>query len=153
MHRRSILMTLFAATGAAFASATSARAQAARTEPTAPDKAKVVYHLTDLDKVSFVLRNIRNHFNGMGGPDKVTIALVVHGPALKAFHTKSANPEHVRQVRELKNVGVEFAACGKMMEVQNVALKDLLPGFIELDQSGVVRLAELQAQGYVYLRL
>jgi hypothetical protein len=42
---------------------------------------------------------------------------------------------------------------GKMMEVQNVALKDLLPGFIELDQSGVVRLAELQAQGYVYLRL
>ena len=60
-------------------------------------------------------------------------------------------PRH--QVRELKTVGVEFAACGKMMEVQNVALKDLLPGFIELDQSGVVRLAELQAQGYVYLRL
>ena len=152
MHRRSILASLFAATGAALASATTARAEPARAEPAAPDKAKVVYHLTDLDKVSFVLRNIRNHFNGMGGPDKVTIALVVHGPALKAFHTKSANPEHVRQVRELKTVGVEFAACGKMMEVQNVALKDLLPGFIELDQSGVVRLAELQSQGYLYLR-
>ena len=153
MHRRSILASLFAATGAALASATTARAEPARAEPAAPDKAKVVYHLTDLDKVSFVLRNIRNHFTGMGGPDKVTIALVVHGPALKAFHTKSANPEHMRQVRELKTVGVEFAACGKMMEVQYVALKDLLPGFIELDQSGVVRLAELQAQGYVYLRL
>ena len=89
----------------------------------------------------------------LGGPDKVTVALVVHGPALKAFHAKSANPEHVRQIRELARVGVEFAACGKMMAVQNVALKDLVPGFLELEQGGVVRLAELQSQGYVYLRL
>jgi hypothetical protein len=148
MDRRSILASLFAATGAVFASSTAARAN-----PITPDKAKVVYHLTDLDKVSFVLRNIRNHFEGVGGPDKVTVSLVVHGPALKAFHAKSANPEHVRQIRELARVGVEFAACGKMMAVQNVALKDLVPGFIELEQGGVVRLAELQSQGYVYLRL
>jgi uncharacterized protein len=39
------------------------------------------------------------------------------------------------------------------MAVQNVVLKDLVPGFIELEQGGVVRLAELQSQGYVYLRL
>jgi uncharacterized protein len=148
MDRRSILASLFAATGAVFASTASARAN-----PPAPDKAKVVYHLTDLDKVSFVLRNIRNHFDGMGGPDKVTVALVVHGPALKAFHAKSAKPEHVRHMRELAQAGVAFAACGKMMAVQKVALKDLVPGFVELEQGGVVRLAELQSQGYVYLRL
>jgi intracellular sulfur oxidation DsrE/DsrF family protein len=148
MDRRSIVTSLFAATGAVFASATGARAN-----PIVPDKAKVVYHLTDLDKVSFVLRNIRNHFDGMGGPDKVTVVLVVHGPALKAFHTASANPEHVRRMHELAKAGVEFAACGMMMAVQKVALKDLLPGFVELEQGGVVRLAELQSQGYVYLRL
>jgi intracellular sulfur oxidation DsrE/DsrF family protein len=147
MHRRNILASLFAATGAAFASTTSARAN-----PAHPDKAKVVYHVTDLDKVGFVLGNIHNHFDGMGGPENVTIALVVHGPALKAFHAASANPEHVRRVGELAKAGVAFAACGKTMTSQKVALKDLLPGFIGLEQGGVVRIAELQSQGYVYLR-
>ena len=53
----------------------------------------MVYHLNDLDKVSFVLGNIQNHFDGVGGPDNVTIALVIHGQALKAFHAASANPD------------------------------------------------------------
>jgi intracellular sulfur oxidation DsrE/DsrF family protein len=35
---------------------------------------------------------------------------------------------------------------------QKVTLKDLLPGFVSLEQGGVVRIAELQSQGYVYLR-
>jgi intracellular sulfur oxidation DsrE/DsrF family protein len=38
------------------------------------------------------------------------------------------------------------------MKSQNVALKDLLPGFIRADRGGVVRIAELQSQGYLYLR-
>jgi intracellular sulfur oxidation DsrE/DsrF family protein len=31
-------------------------------------------------------------------------------------------------------------------------LKDLVPGFVSADRGGVVRLAELQAKGYAYLR-
>jgi intracellular sulfur oxidation DsrE/DsrF family protein len=38
------------------------------------------------------------------------------------------------------------------MRGQNVTLKDLLPGFAVAEHGGVVRIAELQAQGYVYLR-
>jgi len=38
------------------------------------------------------------------------------------------------------------------MKSQNVALEDLLPGFISADKGGVVRIAELQSQGYLYLR-
>jgi intracellular sulfur oxidation DsrE/DsrF family protein len=91
---------------------------------------KVVYHLCDLDKVAFVLGNIRNHFEGMGGADKVTIALVVHGPALKAFHSKSANAELARRVGEFSMAGLELNACGNTMKAQKVTLKDLLPGFI-----------------------
>ena len=63
-----------------------------RAEAATPDQSKVAYHLSDLDKVDFVLGNIRNHYNGMGGPDKVTIALVIHGPALKAFHLSAPRP-------------------------------------------------------------
>jgi len=115
-------------------------------------KLKVVYHLNDLDKVNFVIGNIENHFDGVGGPDNVTIALVVHGQALWAFHASSANPDLSRRVGQFSKAGLELAACGNTMKSQNVALKDLLPGFISADRGGVVRIAELQSQGYLYLR-
>jgi intracellular sulfur oxidation DsrE/DsrF family protein len=38
------------------------------------------------------------------------------------------------------------------MRAQDITLKDLLPGFVAADRGGVVRIAELQAQGYIYLR-
>jgi intracellular sulfur oxidation DsrE/DsrF family protein len=38
------------------------------------------------------------------------------------------------------------------MEAQNITLSDLLPGFVAADKGGVVRIAELQSQGYVYLK-
>jgi len=47
---------------------------------------------------------------------------------------------------------VELSACGNTMRAQNVTLKNLLPGFVSAEQGGVVRLAELQAEGYAYRR-
>jgi len=148
--RRGLFRAALASVGAALAFGTTP-ARAETTAP-APDKRKVVYHLADLDKVVFVLGNIQNHFDGMGGPDKVTIALVAHGPALKAFHAASANPDVTQRVARYVGAGVQFAACGKTMKAQEVTLKDLLPGFVAAEEGGVVRLAELQSQGYVYLR-
>ena len=147
MHRRHLFRTAFATLGAVFAGAAVSRAQAV-----ASDKSKVVYHLNELDRVLFVLGNIENHFEGVGGPDKVTIALVVHGPALKAFHAASASSDVKGRLAGFAKSGVELAACGNTMKSQNVAEKDLLPGFVKLDRGGVVRIAELQSQGYVYLR-
>lgn len=148
MLRRNILTAALGSAGAIFgAAAGTTRANAAT-----PDKSKVVYHLSDLDKVAFVLGNIRHHYDGMGGADKVTIALVVHGPALKAFHAGSANPDVVKRAGEFSKAGLALHACGNTMKLQHVTLKDLLPGFVAADQGGVVRLAELQSQGYVYLR-
>jgi intracellular sulfur oxidation DsrE/DsrF family protein len=119
---------------------------------TPPDASKVVYHLADLDKVEFVLGNIANHFRGMGGTENVTIALVVHGPALKAFHNAGVSPDVSSRTDELSKNGLRLAACINTMRSQNVTLADLLPGFTVADKGGVVRLAELQAQGYIYLR-
>jgi len=148
MHRRNILTAAMASAGAVFSTAFAVR----RAEAATPDAAKVVYHLADLDKVDFVLGNIRNHFGGMGGPDKVTIALVVHGPALKAFHSAEATPDMSKRTDELAKTGLQLNACINTMRAQNVTLTDLLPGFIVADKGGVVRLAELQGQGYAYLR-
>lgn len=148
MHRRNILWGAVSAFGAAFA---ASRASAA-TETPASAKLKVVYHLSDLDKVNFVLGNIQNHIDGVGGPDNVTIALVIHGQALRAFHSASANPDISKRVGQFAKAGLEFAVCGNTMKSQNVGLKDLLPGFIAAERGGVVRIAELQSQGYLYLR-
>jgi len=125
---------------------------AERAQAAVPDFSKVVYHLSDLDKVDFVLGNIRNHFNGMGGPENVTIALVVHGPALKAFHIAEATPDTSHALDDLRKSGLGLNACINTMRAQNVTLKDLLPGFAVAAKGGVVRLAELQALGYAYLR-
>jgi uncharacterized protein len=148
MYRRNILWGAFSALGIAF---TASRVKAA-TEANPPGKLKVVYHLADIDKVHFVLGNMQNHVDGVGGPDNVTLALVVHGPALRAFHAESANWDIAHRVGVFTKVGIELDACNNTMISQNITLKDLLPGFISAEKGGVVRLAELQSQGYIYLR-
>lgn len=143
-----MLAAIFGSTGALVSAAFAAK----RANAATPDAAKVVYHLDELDKVDFVLGNIANHYKGMGGPDKVTIALVVHGPALKAFHAAGASPDMTRRAAEMTKSGLQLNACVNTMRAQNVALKDLLPGFVIADKGGVVRIAELQSQGFAYLR-
>lgn len=116
------------------------------------DVPRVVYHLADRDKVSFVLGNIDNHIAGMGGPGKVQLALVVHGPALLEFLAHGANADLTRRLRKLAQAGVGLGACGNTLEAQKLDVADLLPGFARIDEGGVVRLATLQAQGWAYLR-
>jgi hypothetical protein len=148
MHRRNMLAAALSSLGAGLIAA------AARAEPTptAPTKLKVVYHLSEFDRVGFVLGNIRNHINGVGGPEHVTLALVVHGPALRAFQSAAANPDISRQIGQFAKTGVELAACGNTMSAMKISTTDLLPGFVSADRGGVVRIAELQSQGYLYLR-
>ena len=89
MHRRNMLWVTFSALGAVVAAASAQ----ATSETNAGGRPRVIYHLSDLDKVAFVLGNIQNHLDGGGGPDRVTIALVVHGPASWVFHASGATPE------------------------------------------------------------
>lgn len=98
------------------------------------------------------LGNIRNHYQGMGGPETVSIALVVIGPALKAFHAALARPDVRQQVAELSKAGLALSACVNTMRASNITVKDLLPGFASAERGGVVLLAELQRQGYAYIR-
>jgi intracellular sulfur oxidation DsrE/DsrF family protein len=129
-------------------------ASSTRAETASPsvDVPKVAYHLADLEKVAFVLGNIRNHIAGMGGHDKVRIALVVHGPALKAFRANAFNVAIKSDLGEVRGAGVELHACRHTMDAQKLTLGDLLPGFVVAEKGAVVKLAELQGQGWAYLR-
>lgn len=146
VSRRGLFARLAAAGAAGAVAFRSSGAQAA------DGVMRVAYHLSDAEKVGFVLGNIDNHIVGAGGPEKIEIVLVVHGPALTAFHQSKANPDIASRLAGISNAGVELDACGNTMDGQKVGLSDLLPGFVRVDQGGVTRLAELQAQGYAYLR-
>ena len=118
----------------------------------AADKMKIVYHVSELEKVPFVLGNMRNHIKGLGGSDKLDMILVVHGPAGKAFHKSKTNPKIEQRVDNLSLDGVKFNMCGNTMRAQKVKISDLLSGFTRHDEGGVVRIAELQSKGYIYIR-
>ncbi len=145
MERRKFFGSLFASGAGLLALGGAARAKGAEVP-------KVAYHLSDLDKVNFVLGNISNHIAGCGGPGDVMIALLVHGSALKAFHAIDAVADVENHLAVLKGEGVNPIACAITMKAQNVELDDLLPGFAVAEKGAVVRLSELQQQGYVYLR-
>lgn len=113
---------------------------------------RVAYHLSDQDRVLFVLGNMQNHVDGTGGPGKADIRLVVHGPALRAFHAISVNANIAELAARLIKEGVGFDACANTMKAQGVKLDDLIDGFIVAEKGGVVRLADLQQDGYAYLR-
>lgn len=121
-------------------------------QSSAGDKQQVVYHVADEEKVMFALNNIRNHIKGVGGKENVEIVLVVHGPGLKAFHEMQAVDKLRETVAMLQGEDVQFNACGNTMRAQQVEVDELIPGFVRVDQGGVVRIAELQQDGYLYIR-
>ncbi|MFC2252147.1 DsrE family protein [Labrys portucalensis] len=113
---------------------------------------RIAYHLADLEKAGFVLGNLRNHVDGMGGPEGVKLAVVVHGPALRAFRADSGNEDFKARFGRLLQEGVAFHACRHTMDGMKLGLSDLLPGFAVAEKGGVVLLAELQSEGWLYLR-
>ena len=151
MDRRNIFKSAIAIGTGIFVAKAVSPTRAATASPSL-DVTKVVYHLADLEKVAFVLGNIRNHIAGMGGHDNVKIALVVHGPALKAFRANTSNIEIKSDLGDVRGAGVELHACRHTMDAQKLTLGDLLPGFVVAEKGAVVKLAELQGQGWAYLR-
>ncbi|MBK5939786.1 DsrE family protein [Halochromatium roseum] len=118
----------------------------------ADDKLDVVYHVSEEDKVGFVLNNIQNHIEGIGGPEKINIVLVSHGPAVKRFHDIEAVNKVRENVAKLQEQGVTFEACANTLTALGFERDELLSGFVIAEKGGVTRIAELQSEGYVYLR-
>ncbi len=118
----------------------------------AAEKLDVVYHVSEAEKVPFVLGNIQNHIDGMGGPENVHIALVAHGPAINAFNDIEATDRVRNTLAKLKDENVDLYMCGNTLKGFNLTLDELLPGFVEVPEGGVTKIAELQSKGYLYIR-
>ncbi|MEO5756494.1 MAG: DsrE family protein [Mesorhizobium sp.] len=144
MRRRDMFRAVLAGTG------TLLGLRAAEAATTQSARLKVAYHLSDLDKINFVLGNIKNHYEGTGG--NVDIVLVVHGPALAGFKSKGISAAVSGRFASLVQQGLDPHACANTMQGMDIGLADLLEGFHAAEKGGVVKLAELQSQGYAYLR-
>lgn len=140
MDRRGVFQGAFVAAAGWFGVAQAAG------EERAP--MKVVYHLSDFDKADFVLHNMRVHYEHAASP--TTLALVVHGPAVRAFHREGSGVTQERFGGLLKR-GMTPYICAVALRGQNMEEKDLTPGF-QVVEAGTVRLAELQRDGYLYIR-
>jgi intracellular sulfur oxidation DsrE/DsrF family protein len=111
----------------------------------------VVYHLSDRERVLFVLGNIENHYKAFA-PGEVTIALVVHGEPLGDFRKVAENERFTQRLLGLVDKGLTPFACANTMEWLKIAPVDLPRGFQVADKGGVVKLAELQQKGFAYIR-
>ena len=118
-------------------------------------KHRIVYQLDDpgVDRTRFVLNNIQNHVRGVGGWKNIeALELVVFGPALANFVRKDVDAVVKQSLEALQAGGLTFGACGNTMKGMNVTLEQLAGVAKPLSQGGVVRVMELQEQGYSYIR-
>jgi len=116
------------------------------------DKLDVVYHVSEEGKVGFALNNIQNHINGIGGPENINVVLVLHGPAVKRFSDIEAVDKVRTTVAKLQEQGVTFEACANTLDALGLEPDELLDGFVIAERGGVTRIAELQTDGYAYIR-
>ena len=119
------------------------------------DKMKVVYHVdgTDLGTAKYAMALINKHIEAEGGPDKIDVVLVVHGPALKLFDKKTVDPALKDKLKMVIDKGAQAEMCQVSMKLFGKPLDQLVAGFKPTEHPvAVKRIADLQKAGYVYIK-
>lgn len=117
----------------------------------APDRHRVVMHLNSGDDKAqrSALNNIRHLYQELGR-ERLTVELVAHGAGLTLLTKKDS--KLAGEVARLKaDYGVEFTACSNTMKAMNLTRDDLV-GEVDRTVPAMVRLMELQEQGWAYIK-
>ena len=118
-------------------------------------KVKVLYHVDgkDPEVAKYALALINKHIEAEGGPDKIDVELVVHGPALELFEKDRMDPEMTKRFEQIIGKGVKAEMCQVSMKLYNKTLDNLVKGFVAtLHPVAVKRIADLQQEGYIYIK-
>lgn len=107
----------------------------------------------NVKKMNIAINNATNvtKYYGVGN---VEIEIVAYGPGLDMFHKNSKVAKRLQSLHAFGNI--KFGVCGNTMRKRKITKNDLLQdAFIQnsIIPSGVVRLIELQEQGYSYVKL
>lgn len=98
------------------------------------------------------VQNVSNYYESKG--DDVIVELVAYGPGVHMFRTDTSPVAERISTMALEIEGLHFTACANTIRAMTAkAGKDIvLMSEAEIVPSGVVRLIELQEQGYAYVR-
>ena len=97
-------------------------------------------------------QNVANYYASKG--DEVVIEMVAYGPGLNMFIPGKSPVEDRISTMSLEIENLSFSACGNTLAaMQKKAGHDImLMAEATVTPSGVVRLIELQEQGYAYVK-
>lgn len=117
----------------------------------------VAIHVDENDPqvMNMALNNARNvdaYYDSIG--DEVVIELVAYGPGLTMFVEDKSPVRDRISAMSLEMENLSFAACGNTYRAMQAKAGGEVPLMDEavIVPSGVVRLIELQEQGYAYVR-
>jgi intracellular sulfur oxidation DsrE/DsrF family protein len=122
---------------------------------TAEGKLKVLYHIdgSGLAVEKYAMALINKHIEAEGGTDKIDVKVVVHGPALKLFDKKKVDPVLLKKLKMIVEKGVEPEMCQVSMKLFKMPLDTLVSGVKPTEHPvAVKRIADLQEQGYLYIK-
>jgi intracellular sulfur oxidation DsrE/DsrF family protein len=120
-----------------------------------PGKVKVLYHVDgkDPEVAKYALALINKHIDAEGGPDKIDVELVVHGPALELFERDRMDAEMTKRFDQIMEKGVKAEMCQVSMKAFGKTIDNLAKGFVAtLHPVAVKRIADLQKEGYLYIK-
>lgn len=106
----------------------------------------------DVQKMNIAINNATNVIKYYGVAN-VEVEIVAYGPGLNLFLKNSKLQKRLQALHALGNV--RYGVCGNTMRKRKFTKADLLQdAFVQnsIVTSGVVRLMELQEQGYSYVR-
>ncbi len=95
------------------------------------------------------LNNIKNLYEAMGA-ERVNVELVAHGAGLSLF-TKQDTKLAAELARLKTSYGVSYTACSNTMKAQGLTRADLIDQ-VDRTMPAMVRLMELQEQGWAYIK-
>ncbi|HAR53528.1 DsrE family protein [Roseovarius nubinhibens] len=118
---------------------------------------RVAIHVDESDPqvMNMALNNVANltrHYEALG--DEVMVELVTYGPGLLMLMAGESPVEDRISAMSLEYENLSFAACGNTHRAMSDRAGTEIPLVDEAKMvpSGVVRLIELQEEGYAYIR-
>ena len=119
---------------------------------------KVVYHIDDIAMAGAALRNVKNHLNALGD-ENADIIVVTHSSGAFAMvdgamgkKDKDGKAYDFRdQIAALANRGVKFEICNNTIRGKKIP-KEKINEYAKIVPSGVATIAQLEQDGYVYIR-
>ena len=118
---------------------------------------KIAIHVDESDpkRMNMALNNVENvkaYYDSLGQP--VEIEVVAYGPGLNMLRADTSPVKQRVAAMALANDKLTFSACGNTLAgmTKKEGKKIELVSEAKVVPSGVVRLIELQEQGYAYVR-